>query len=374
MKHEKETLTEADPFTMVTQAPPAPVEVIEVFDNTPVGLLNSKIKQAHTTWRLFFSGRPIGTRRSYTQDFFALGKWMGFAGTGRGERAGLLLLSLNVADAYEKVHAYRSHMIDLGLAASTINHRLATIRSFTKLAKKILAVEWELEIRGVPQKALRDVKGPGTDVYKQMLAVATSPRDTLILRLLFDVALRRAEVVSLDCRSVFARDGRVYITVRTKGNTDMDTIRLPQATEAAVRALVESERLKSGPLIRNYRGGRLSGTSVYRVIAKIADAAGVEVPVSPHRLRHSGITRAAKVSGGDMIAVQAFSRHAQMSMAAHYVDAQEDLGGTTADKVGTFEVDEVLPEEKINATPPPRGSLQVKYTEPTEADLFGGLE
>ena len=44
--------------------------------------------------------------------------------------------------------------------------------------------------------------------------------------------------------------------------------------------------------------------------------------MSPHRIRHSGITEALEVTGGDVRAVQKLSRHAKLETLMVYDDAR----------------------------------------------------
>ena len=56
----------------------------------------------------------------------------------------------------------------------------------------------------------------------------------------------------------------------------------------------------------------------------------MQKPVRPHGLRHAAITGALEATGGDVRAVQRFSRHASVETLLVYDDARQDLGGKVA--------------------------------------------
>jgi integrase/recombinase XerC len=60
-------------------------------------------------------------------------------------------------------------------------------------------------VPGVRSEVLKDMRGPGVPAVRRLLKAAAgkenepkAARDVAILRLLFDLALRRAELVGLD--------------------------------------------------------------------------------------------------------------------------------------------------------------------------------
>jgi integrase/recombinase XerC len=65
-------------------------------------------------------------------------------------------------------------------------------------------VAWAIEVSGEKLKRYRDTRGPGMDGVRRLLAALDrrrdpkAVRDRAILRLLFDLVLRRDELVSLD--------------------------------------------------------------------------------------------------------------------------------------------------------------------------------
>lgn len=84
-------------------------------------------------------------------------------------------------------------------------------------------------------------------------------------------------------------------------------------------------------LDRAHRGHRLTGTAIYKIVEAIASEAGVGKKLSPHRIRHSGITAALDATGGDVRRVQKLSRHADLNTLMIYDDNRKDLQGEISD-------------------------------------------
>ena len=78
-----------------------------------------------------------------------------------------------------------------------------------------------------------------------------------------------------------------------------------------------------------YIGHRLHTNSIYNVVKKRCEAAGIKKVMSPHRIRHSAITTALDKTDGDVRKVQKLSRHANLNTLMIYDDnrlnAQKDM-------------------------------------------------
>ena len=82
---------------------------------------------------------------------------------------------------------------------------------------------------------------------------------------------------------------------------------------------------------RAHWGHRLTGTALYQLVRKTAKAAGITKVLSPHRIRHSGITAALEATNGDVRKVQKFSRHADLNTLMIYDDNRRDVQGEITD-------------------------------------------
>lgn len=195
----------------------------------------------------------------------------------------------------------------------------------------------------VKTEPYRDTRGPGVDVFGAAMAQGArkndpkSIRDRAILRLLFDLGLRRGEVVGLDLEDVDLSRGT--LTVLGKGRTQKEHLSLPNPTQAAVEAWLEIRGDKAGPVFRNFdragKGdGRLTATGVYAMVRRLGEAIGRRI--RPHGLRHTSITEAVKLAqknGLGLEEVLDFSRHADVKTLLVYRDRERNVQGRLASLV-----------------------------------------
>jgi integrase/recombinase XerC len=284
---------------------------------------------------LFLAGRSPQTLRAYRQD---LDDFAHYLASPDLDIIAARLLAAGPGPANAIVLSYRTNLVDRRLAAATVNRRLAALRSLVKLARTLGLVTWALEVPGLSAEPYRDTRGPGLAGVRQLLRRvarrqdAKGRRDHAILRLLFDLGLRRSETVALDRADLDLEAGT--LAVLGKGRTGKVRLTLPEPTRAALGAWLETRGEAPGPLFpsldRTMRGGRLSSTSVYRMVRALGAAVGLTV--RPHGLRHTAITAALDLTG-DLRAVQRFSRHRDVRVLTRYDDNRADLGGVVARRV-----------------------------------------
>lgn len=281
----------------------------------------------------FFGGRNAGTSRAYQADLESLAS---FVGSDTVEAAVGKLMDCGHGELNALVLEYRAHLSGQGLAAATINRRLAAVRSLLRRARLLGLTPWTLEVANLKTQPYRDTRGPGREGFERLLVAlgeaedAPTRRDRAALRLLFDLALRREEVVSLDLEHLDLE--RATIAVLGKGRVQRSRLTLPPVTAAALAAWVEARGNERGPLFINFdragKGRRLTGRSLYRIVRELGRRAGLRV--TPHGLRHAAITSALDLTKGDVRAVQRFSRHRDVRVINVYDDSREDLAGVVA--------------------------------------------
>lgn len=256
----------------------------------------------------------------------------------------LLIGGVTQGRANELVFDYREAMLRSGLAAATINRRLAAIRSLIKMGRVLGAIGWTIDVPSVRAQPYRDTKGPSTKVYQRLISRLTArrdpkgKRDLAIVRLLHDVVLRRAEVASLDLKHWDRDNSR--IAVLRKKKRERVWITLPATTGSALdhwilmRGDFEGPlfvSLDKGALTRSPEDRRLSTGSIYEIVKALGDQLGVAL--RPHGLRHLGITEALEKTGGDVRKVARFSGHEDVRTLQIYDDARRDSAGEVADLV-----------------------------------------
>jgi integrase/recombinase XerC len=284
----------------------------------------------------FLAGRSPATLRTYRQGLEDFREWLRVDTVADAARE---LLGRGGGEANRLALAYRADLLERKLAPATVNLRLAALRSLCKLAATFGLVAWRVEIGNVRAEAYRDTRGPGDAAYRAIVARLVergdrkAKRDLALVRLLHDVALRRAEVAGLDLADLDVAAGCLLVT--RKGRRERTRIGLPPATLAAVREWLGERGLEAGPLFPNMdpagRKGRLTGTSIYRVVRSLGAAIGTAT--RPHGLRHTGITTAcekAAAAGIPLEAVLDYSGHANVRTLMVYRDRAKDMQGRLA--------------------------------------------
>jgi len=136
-----ETIGEAGLLAMVEPQPPA----------------LSRLPNAAEVLTSFLGRRSQRTREAYESDLRDFATHVGLAGAiaviahlGRlaGPQANALALS------------WRTALVERGLAPGTVNRRLSSLRSVTRLMGTVGLVAWSLEVEGERAGRLRDTSGP----------------------------------------------------------------------------------------------------------------------------------------------------------------------------------------------------------------------
>lgn len=280
----------------------------------------------------FFASKNKLTIRAYSRD---LRDFQEFLNAPSLEAAAASFLGSGQGRANALAISYKAHLIKEELASATINRRLAALRSLVSMARAVGVCAFPLSVEPLKVQALRDTRGPGHEGVKRMMALLVNRtnkkarRDYALLHLLFDLALRRGEVVSLNVEHLELVNSGLW--VMGKGRTQRQRLTLPARTKDALSAWMNERGDKEGPLFYALDpcayGKRLTGEGVRRVVKKLGAEIGLKV--RPHGLRHAAITRALDLTR-DLRKVQRFSRHHSLEMLKIYDDAREDFGGEVA--------------------------------------------
>jgi integrase/recombinase XerC len=238
-------------------------------------------------------------------------------------------LSLPQPEAVYQVLHYRQLLIEAKLASSTINVRLSALKSFVDYARQVDRCSFNLaDVNCLKVESYVDTTGIEVAGFREMLQIPDRTtikgiRDYAILRLLWDNALRRNEICSLDV-SDFDRSGQ--LSILGKGKIQKSQIDLSPATTIAISQWLTAREsyLTKDPLFtsldRRSKGHRLDGSTIYRLVREFSEAAGIDKVVSPHRIRHSAITAYLDASDGNIRAAQGLSRHASLNTLTRYDD------------------------------------------------------
>jgi len=148
---------------------------------------------------------------------------------------------------------------------------------------------------------------------------------------MFDMGLRRGEVVALDLEDIDLEERKAAVI--GKGQREATPLTIPTKTAQAIAAWIAHRGSQPGPLFTNLdragKGSRLTGRSVGRIVTALGERNGTAT-VRPHGLRHSAITHVLDQTNGNMRAARKFSRHAKIETLGVYDDNREDIGGELA--------------------------------------------
>lgn len=272
--------------------------------------------------------RSPNTRRTYAKalkDFF-----LTMAGEEPSPDVIAWFLSLDHFQAIAMVLRYRAELLAKDLKPATINVRLAAIKSLVNYARRVGKCQYTLEdVEGLKAETYRDTTGVSPTSFKQITDHITpdslkGKRDLAIMRLLWDNALRRAEVCGLNVGDYQPTERQLLI--KGKGKLGKQAITLSAKGMALINQWLTAigPRPKNEPLFctldRATFGHRLSGNAIYNLVRTSAESAGIHKVMSPHRVRHSAITAALEATNGDTRKVQKLSRHSNLNTLMIYDD------------------------------------------------------
>jgi integrase/recombinase XerD len=226
----------------------------------------------------------------------------------------------------EPVRVFVNRLRRDGRRPTTQARKVAAIRSFYGFALREGIAERDVA-------ALLDSPRPGSylpDVLDQddVARILDAPssddpvgiRDAAILELLYACGLRVSELTGLDTDRVDLAG--LQVRVIGKGNRER---RVPMGELARERL----HRYIAGPratwtagkptaaVFVSQRGARLARESVWRLVRRWADRAGVKGHVTPHTFRHSFATHLLE-GGADLRVVQTLLGHASISTTQLY--------------------------------------------------------
>jgi len=144
-------------------------------------------------------------------------------------------------------------------------------------------------------------------------------RDRAILELLYSSGLRVSELTGLDWTAVDTDAETVRVLGKGRKERIVPVGRPALRALAAYRAACAEHAwpVRSGPVFRNARGGRLTSRSVARSMERYVVASGTTTKATPHALRHTFATHLLG-GGADLRAIQELLGHASLSTTQRY--------------------------------------------------------
>jgi integrase/recombinase XerC len=224
---------------------------------------------------------------------------------------------------------------------ATIARKLSALRSFFRyLTRQGALSESPAEAILTPkQDRTIPVYLPVDDMFRLLDAIETESllgaRNRALFEVLYSAGIRVSELAGLDTADVDLTSRTIRVT--GKGNKQRMVPIGRKAADALRRYRNTLERESGisaeaeGALFRNNRGGRLTTRSIARILETIARRIGIDIPVSPHALRHSFATHLLD-AGADLRVVQELLGHKSLSTTQKYTHVSIDRLMETYDK------------------------------------------
>ncbi len=239
------------------------------------------------------------------------------------------------------IRDYLSHLMERGIAKTSISRKVSAIRSFYRylLREKFI----DANPVATTNSPRLDRRLPAFLTLYEIENLLKTPdlskpkgqRDRAWMELLYASGIRVSELVNLNKGQIaFARReiilaskgskdrGVLFGAPATKGSKDRGVLfGVPAAKalqEYLTRGRPELEHgKKTEALFLNNKGGRLTERSVQRILQKYAKLAGIDKRVHPHVLRHTFATHLLD-RGADLRVVQVLLGHADLSSTQVY--------------------------------------------------------
>jgi integrase/recombinase XerD len=209
-------------------------------------------------------------------------------------------LAREIVETYQQELSF--HLTAKGNLLSPVSQSrmLTMVRGFTRFLKEkdYLLYDAGAAIK-LPRKPQRLPRGilSNEDVRRLLNAedmhTNKGYRDRIILEILYDTGIRRAEVSDIRTRDIDLDAG--YILIHGKGNKDR-VVPLSKRVCEMTRSYVLAVRpcfidgADPGYLILSYQGKRMGERSVWKTVRHYAHTAGIKNKVSTHTLRHTCAT------------------------------------------------------------------------------------
>lgn len=230
------------------------------------------------------------------------------------------------------VRGYVQSMLERGLAKSTVNIRLRTLRAFLRYlyeegyvddpihthVKTVRQDEPEIEPLN-PREIRLLLSSIDTESYVGF-------RDYTMILTLIDTMVRISELISMKRSNVDIRGGVIRLEARNTKTRKARTVPISEkTTESLSQYIAESDDFNSDVLFLSYEGEPILASTWRRRLAEYVQEAGISKRVTPHRLRHTGALLYL-LNGGDPFSLRLILGHTDMDMVKRYVNmAQTDV-------------------------------------------------
>jgi integrase/recombinase XerD len=249
------------------------------------------------------------TAASYRFDLVRLGRWLHQQGTADLNQVTPDLLS-----------AYLRALYDVGLAATSVQRTVSTLRGYFAFAVAEGAIDTDPTALLESPRSTRYLPAVLTieEIEKILSSVDTTKkggvRDRAMLETLYATGMRVSELAAFSQEDLLREEGLVRVFGKGSkerlvpiGEIALDWIRRYEETE---RPLLVKEYTDSTVFL-NARGRALTRMGIWKIIRGYVKKAGIAKAVSPHTFRHSFATHLLE-GGADLRTVQEMLGHANI--------------------------------------------------------------
>jgi len=244
------------------------------------------------------------------------------------------------------VARYRLSLEARGLAASSINQRLAAVRRLAYEAADcgLLSPELAAGIRRVKGAKQLGRRSGNWLSLEQCSAILTgiaggdlrATRDHAMISTLVGCGLRRSELVTLELEQVQTRQGHWAIIDLVGKGGHIRTVPMPQWVKDALDGWTSAAGIVKGRVFRAIsRSDRVWGSSisenvVWHVVSKRCTKAGLE-HIAPHDLRRT-CARLCHSAGGELEQIQFLLGHSSVQTTERYLGCKQNLRSPVNDR------------------------------------------
>ena len=268
----------------------------------------------------------------------------------------------------EDVGRFVEDQLERGLAATTINRRLAALHEFFEyLAEEDQEEEWPNPVnwkrhKVKPGKPLpRDVSEPEIE---RLFAQITHPRDKAMFRLMLDVGLRVEEVAGLHTGDLTtASDGSLgRLRVRGKGDKERFVWLMPGTLQLVQAWLEQRPAGEDEAMFTTRRKKGFSVRGIQERLTHYCHLGGIEA--SPHQLRHTFGRRMAEAEM-PVTSLAALMGHAKVTTTQIYI------AGAGVDVRADYQAAiERLQAARLEVTPPWTDGHEGTFNVPETSDVW----
>jgi integrase/recombinase XerC len=227
---------------------------------------------------------------------------------------------------YSQIRAWIVLLSDDGISNSSINRKIASLKSFYKFLLKTKQIEVSPLLKHKALKAQKILQIPFSEKELDLVLNQINYsvdfdgiRDKLIVDLFYTTGIRRSELINLKIQNVDLNNSTIKVVGKRNKERIIpilpivaNQIKLYLAERAYLQSIIDSEYF-----FLLFKGVKLSDSFVYRLINYYFSNVSEKVKKSPHILRHTFATHLLN-NGADINSVKELLGHSSLASTQVY--------------------------------------------------------